>query len=80
MATFHSAGYSAVLRAFEDNELNYLGFVLQKVLLLGLIVVTIKLKMELVGFVVAHLVSNVLLWNFYHIIVSRLYARIPAAC
>src|SRR5207247_8794393 len=29
MATFHAAGYSAVLRAFEDNELNYLGFVLQ---------------------------------------------------
>src|SRR5256885_6674035 len=77
MATFHGAGYSAVLRAFEDNELNYLGFVLQKLLLLGFIVVTIKLKMGLIGFVIAHLVSNVLLWNFYHIIVSRLYARIP---
>ncbi len=77
MATFHAAGYSAVLRAFEDNELNYLGFVLQKLLLLGFIVVTIKLKMGLIGFVVAHLVSNVLLWNFYHIVVSRLYARIP---
>jgi len=77
MATFHAAGYSAVLRAFEDNELNYLGFVLQKLLLLGFIVVTIKLKMGLIGFVIAHLVSNVLLWNFYHIVVSRLYARIP---
>jgi len=77
MATFHGAGYSAVLRAFEDNELNYVGFVLQKLLLLGFIVVTIKLKMGLVGFVIAHLVSNVLLWNFYHIVVSRLYARIP---
>ena len=77
MATFHSAGYSAVLRAFEDNELNYLGFVLHKVLLLGLIVVTIKLKMGLVGFVIAHLISNVLLWNFYHLVVVRLYARIP---
>ena len=77
MATFHAAGYSAVLRAFEDNELNYLGFVLQKLLLLGFIVVTIKLKMGLIGFVLAHLASNVLLWNFYHIVVSRLYARIP---
>src|SRR5437899_11854711 len=77
MATFHSAGYSAVLRAFEDNELNNLGFVLHKVLLLGLIVVMIKLKMGLIGFVTAHLVSNVFLWNFYHIVVSRLYARIP---
>ena len=36
-ATFHSAGYSAVLRAFEDNELNYLGFILQKILLLSFI-------------------------------------------
>ena len=77
MATFHAAGYSAVLRAFEDNELNYLGFVLQKLLLLGFIVVTIKLKMGLIGFVIAHLASNVILWNFYHIVVSRLYARIP---
>src|SRR5207244_8620537 len=77
MATFHSAGYSAVLRAFEDNELNNLGFVLQKFLLCGFCVVAIKLKMGLVGFVTAHLVSNVLLWNFYHIIVSRLYARVP---
>ena len=77
MATFHSAGYSAVLRAFEDNELNYAGFVAQKILLLGFVIVTIKLKMGLVGFVTAHLVSNVLLWNFYHIIVSRLYARVP---
>ena len=77
MATFHSAGYSAVLRAFEDNELNYAGFVAQKILLLGFVIVAIKLKMGLVGFVIAHLVSNVLLWNFYHIIVSRLYARVP---
>jgi O-antigen/teichoic acid export membrane protein len=77
MATFHAAGYGAVLRAFEDNELSYLGFVLHKVLLLGFIVVTIKLKMGLIGFVLAHLASNVFLWNFYHIVVSRLYARIP---
>src|SRR5712691_3907699 len=77
LATFHAAGYSAVLRAFEDNELNYVGFVVQKLLLLGFIVVAIKLKMGLIGFVIAHLVSNVLLWNFYHIVVSRLYARIP---
>src|SRR4051794_35143673 len=35
MATFHGAGYNAVLRAFEDNELNYLGFILQKIFLLA---------------------------------------------
>jgi O-antigen/teichoic acid export membrane protein len=77
MATFHAAGYSAVLRAFEDNELNYLGFVLQKVLLLGFIVVTLKLKLGLIGIVVSHLASNVLLWNFYQLVVTRFYARIP---
>jgi O-antigen/teichoic acid export membrane protein len=77
MATFHAAGYSAALRAFEDNELNYLGFVLHKALLLGLVFAMIKLHFGLLGFVAAHLVSNLLLWNFYHIVVTRLYARIP---
>jgi len=77
MATFHAAGYSAVLRAFEDNELNYLGFVLHKVLLLGLVFVIVKLHFGLLGFVAVHLASNLLLWNFYHIVVTRLYARIP---
>jgi O-antigen/teichoic acid export membrane protein len=75
LATFHGAGYSAVLRAFEDNELNYIGFILQKILLLVFILVAIRLKTGLVGFVTAHLVSNVLLWNFYHIVVSKFYAR-----
>jgi hypothetical protein len=55
LATFHGAGYSAVLRAFEDNELNYIGFILQKILLLVFILVAIYLKTGLVGFVVAHL-------------------------
>jgi O-antigen/teichoic acid export membrane protein len=77
MATFHAAGYSAALRAFEDNELNYLGFVSHKILLLGLVFVTIKLHFGLLGFVGAHLASNLVLWNFYHIVVTRLYARIP---
>ena len=75
LATFHGAGYSAVLRAFEDNELNYIGFILQKILLLIFILVAIYLKTGLVGFVVAHLTANVLLWNFYHIVVSKFYAR-----
>ncbi len=77
MATFHAAGYSAVLRAFEDNELNYLGFVLHKVLVLDLVFVIVKLHFGLIGFVAVHLASNVLLWNFYHVVVTRLYARIP---
>jgi O-antigen/teichoic acid export membrane protein len=77
MATFHAAGYSAVLRAFEDNELNYLGFVLHKILLLGFVIVIVKFHLGLAGFVVAHLVANVFLWNFYHVVVIRLYAPVP---
>ncbi|HEY1769864.1 MAG TPA: flippase [Chthoniobacterales bacterium] len=76
LATFHSAGYGAVLRAFEDNELNYLGFILQKVLLFTFILVVLHFQTGLIGFVSAHLLSNLLLWTFYHIVVSRLYTKI----
>ena len=76
LATFHGAGYSAVLRAFEDNELNYLGFILQKILLLVFILVTLHFKIGLVGFVTAHLTCNLLLWSFYHRIVSRFYTKV----
>lgn len=75
LATFHGAGYSAVLRAFEDMELNYIGSILQKVLLLIFILVVLHFKTGLVGFVCAHLLANILLWNFYHIVVSKFYAR-----
>lgn len=77
LATFHAAGYSAVLRAFEDNELNHLGFVLHKLVLLGFVIVVIKLHLGLLGFVGCHLIANVLLWNFYHFIVARFYAPVP---
>jgi O-antigen/teichoic acid export membrane protein len=76
LATFHAAGYSAVLRAFEDNELNYLGFILQKILLFVFILVMLHFQTGLIGFVIAHLLSNILLWNFYHIIVSRFYTKV----
>ena len=76
LATFHGAGYSAVLRAFEDNELNYLGFILQKVLLFVFILVMLHFKTGLIGFVTAHLLSNILLWNFYHILVSKFYTKV----
>jgi O-antigen/teichoic acid export membrane protein len=77
LATFHAAGYSAVLRAFEDNELVHFGFVLHKVLLFGFVFLSIKLHFGLLGFVVAHLIASVALWNFYHLMVSRFCARIP---
>ena len=76
LATFHGAGYSAVLRAFEDNELNYLGFILKNVLLLALILVMLYLRTGLIGFVIAHLASSIFIWNFYHILVSRFYTKV----
>ncbi|MDQ3199157.1 MAG: flippase, partial [Verrucomicrobiota bacterium] len=76
LATFHGAGYSAVLRAFEDNELNYIGFILQKILLFGFILAMLHFRTGLVGFVIAHLVSNILLWNFYHYLVGRFYTKV----
>jgi O-antigen/teichoic acid export membrane protein len=77
MAIFHCAGYSAVLRAFEDNELNYLGFVLHKVLLFGFVLLALKFHVGLLGFAAAHLATNVLLWNFYRLVVTKLYAHVP---
>ena len=63
LGTFHAAGYSAVLRAFEDNELNYLGFILQKILFLALILVMLHFRTGMVGFVTAHLLSNLfMMW------------------
>jgi O-antigen/teichoic acid export membrane protein len=76
LATFHGAGYGAVLRAFEDNELNYLGFILQKILLFVFILVMLHFQTGLIGFVIAHLLSNILLWNFYHILVSKFYTKV----
>ena len=77
MAIFHAAGYSTVLRAFEDNELNYLGYVLHKVLLLGFALLAIKFHWGLLGFVAAHLAANVLLWNYCRLVVTNLYAHVP---
>jgi O-antigen/teichoic acid export membrane protein len=77
LSTFHAAGYSAVLRAFEDNELNYLGSILHKIVLFALILITIQYHTGIVGFVTAHLIANFLLWFFYQITVSRLYAHVP---
>jgi O-antigen/teichoic acid export membrane protein len=76
LGTFHAAGYSAVLRALEDNELNYLGFILQKILFLSFILVMLHFRTGLVGFVVAHLLSNLFMWTFYHFLVSKFYTKV----
>jgi O-antigen/teichoic acid export membrane protein len=76
LCTFHGAGYSAVLRAFEDNELNYLAFILQKILLLCFILVMLHFRTGMVGFVSAHLLSNIFMWTFYHFLVSKFYTKV----
>jgi O-antigen/teichoic acid export membrane protein len=76
MATFHGAGYSAVLRAFEDNELNYLVFILQKIFLFVCILIMLHFRTGMLGFVVAHLISNMLQWSFYHVLVSKFYTKV----
>jgi O-antigen/teichoic acid export membrane protein len=75
LCQFHSAGKSAIMRAREDNELNHLGFILHKVVFFILVYIGIRLHYGLLGFVIANLISNLLLWMFYHFIVARFYLR-----
>jgi O-antigen/teichoic acid export membrane protein len=77
LADFHSSGYGAVLRAFEDYELDRLGYVLHKLLLLGSIFLSIRLQLGLIGLVSAHLFANLVVWKYSQFLVERLYARIP---
>ncbi len=75
LAQFHSAGYTAVFRAYEDMELNALGYVVHKVILLALVFGCVQLKQGLWGVVVVHFVANLALWAFYYLVVSRRYLR-----
>ena len=77
LAAFHGSGYGAILRAYEDNELVQTGFVLHKVSLFVFVYLALKLNLSLFGFVAAHLITNILLWVFYDLLVSRMYAKIP---
>jgi O-antigen/teichoic acid export membrane protein len=76
LAAFHGSGYGAILRAYEDNELVQTGFVLHKLSLFVFVYLALKLNLTLFGFVAAHLITNILLWAFYEVLVSRMYARI----
>src|SRR5207237_9136201 len=76
LAAFHGSGYGAILRAYEDNELVQTGFVLHKVSLFVFVYLALRLNLSLFGFVAAHLITNVLLWVFYKLLVYRLYAMI----
>lgn len=67
--------YGAVLRAQENNEINALGFILHKALLLALVVLALALRASLPGLVAANVVSNLGLWLFYRRIVVRQHGR-----
>ena len=75
LATVHAIGYSSVFRALEEMEYNAIGFVLHKILLLGLVVLVVKLKMGLPEIAGAYLVSNLFLWLLYYVITSLRYQR-----
>lgn len=75
LTLFHSAGYQAVFRATEEMEFNAAGYVLHKIFLLGLVYAVLLAGFGLWGVVVAHAVSNLLLWLFYHLVVSIRHFR-----
>ncbi len=75
LSQFHASGYGAVLRAYEDNELNQLGYVLHKVVLFAVVFVALHRSSGLVGIAVAHLAAVWALWAYYYFIVTRFYLR-----
>ncbi|MDA8168921.1 MAG: flippase [Nitrospiraceae bacterium] len=75
LATVHAIGYSSIFRAMEEMEYNAAGFILHKVLLLAFIFALIKLRQGLVEIAAAYLVTNILLWFFYYVIISKRYGR-----
>jgi O-antigen/teichoic acid export membrane protein len=72
---FQCGLYGATLRSQEDNELQALGFVLHKIILLALISASILAGVTLPLIVLAHLVSNLCQWGFYRWLVIQRYAR-----
>jgi O-antigen/teichoic acid export membrane protein len=75
IATFYALNYSAVLRAFDRMDTDILGFVLHKVLLLGLILGLTRTSWGLRGVFAATLVSNLGLYLYYRVLVGRTHGR-----
>lgn len=75
ITTFHALGYSAVLRAFEKMDLDILGFVLHKVVFVGLAWAVSKTDFGLQGVFGAMLIANGFLYLYYRIIVGARYGR-----
>lgn len=75
IATVHAIGYTSVFRAMEEMEYNAVGFVLHKIILLGLILFVIKSSLGLREIALSYLLSNVSLWFFYYVIVRFRYLK-----
>jgi O-antigen/teichoic acid export membrane protein len=75
ITTFHALGYSAALRAFEEMDLDILGFVLHKVVFMGLVLVVSKTALGLKGAFMAMLIANGCLYFYYRILVGARYGR-----
>ena len=75
LTLFHSAGYTAVFRAYEEMEYNALGYILHKLLLLALVYGGLKAGLGLWGIIPAFLIANVLLWFFYYWLIRLRYTR-----
>lgn len=73
LTTLHAVGYGSIFRAMEEMEYNAAGFIIHKVFLLGLVLLSINLRGGLEGIAIAYLISNLLLWMFYYIIVRYRY-------
>ena len=71
--TFYGLGYSSVLRAFEEMEWDVLGFVLHKLLFIGLVAIVIHTDWGLRGVFLVMLGSNVFLYLYYFVLVRVLH-------
>ncbi|MGH7000975.1 MAG: flippase, partial [Stellaceae bacterium] len=65
LTQFIGGCWGAVMRSQEDYENNALGFVLHKMVALGLVVAAMMLRYGLAGVVAAHLTGSLVQWGFY---------------
>lgn len=74
--TFYGLGYSAVLRAFEEMGWDILGFILHKVVFIGLIGLIAQTSLGLQGVFAAMLLANALQWLYYWAVVRLRHGRV----
>jgi O-antigen/teichoic acid export membrane protein len=72
---FQCGLYGATLRSQEDNELQALGFVLHKFIVLAMISCFVLLGLTLRAVVLSHIIAYLFQWLFYRWLVIHRYAR-----